>query len=111
MMFEGDEFRGFFDLESSWIGTEIMQIGSLWWIVRVAERKGSTGGALWRAFLESYGGARNRPLTDQETAAIRAFSKLLVWRDISSYGRWTGDEGHLLKTGVKRLPDTLKSLR
>jgi|APSaa5957512622_1039677.scaffolds.fasta_scaffold15541_2 hypothetical protein len=92
MMFEGNDFRGFFDLELTWIGTEIIQIGSLWWLLRAAERKANRGRALWAAIVESYGEARDRGLSEQEAAASRAVANILVWRDISVYGSWSGDK-------------------
>ena len=83
MHFLGSNFSGFFDLEMCRVGTEAMQIGSLWTIFATL--------GIWDAFVQGYATISGRELDEQDLAAGRAFAHFLVWRYISRYGRWRGE--------------------
>ncbi len=83
MHFADSHFTGFFDLEMCRVGTEAMQIGSLWWIFAVFKA--------WEPFVQGYAATTQRELGPQDFAAGRAFAHFMVWRYISRYGRWHGD--------------------
>jgi hypothetical protein len=80
MHFADSTFTGFFDLEMCRIGTEAMQIGSLWTIFAVHNN--------WNAFVQGHAAVSGRALTKQDFDAAKAFAHFLVWRYISRYGRW-----------------------
>ncbi len=81
--FADNRFTGFFDLEMCKVGTEAMQICSLWWII-------ATYG-VWDAFAEGFAEEARRGLGSQDFAAAQAFAHFLVWRYISDYGDWHGE--------------------
>lgn len=81
--FVDDRCSGFFDLEMCRVGTEAMQIGSLWWIIATYQ--------VWDAFAQGFAEAANRSLGPADLAAARAFAHFLVWRYISDYGDWRGE--------------------
>ena len=83
MHFLDSNFSGFFDLEMCRVGTEAMQIGSLWTIFATL--------GIWDAFVQGYATISGRELDEQDLAAGRAFAHFLVWRYISRYGRWRGE--------------------
>jgi hypothetical protein len=85
MHFSESNFTGFFDLEMCRIGTEAMQIGSLWYIFAIYNN--------WNAFAQGYAAVAGCELDEQDFAAARAFAHFLVWRYISRYGRWRGESG------------------
>jgi hypothetical protein len=73
---------GFFDLEMCRVGTQPMQIGSLWWLL-VTQK-------LWADFVQGVAEVTGRTLSAEDFAASRAFAHFLVWRYISDYGDWHG---------------------
>lgn len=83
MHFINSRFSGFFDLEMCKVGTEAMQIGSLWSVF-------ATLGA-WNDFAFGYAEVSGRKLEAEDFAAGRAFAHFMVWRYISRYGRWQGE--------------------
>jgi hypothetical protein len=83
MHFLDGNFSGFFDLEMCRVGTEAMQIGSLWTIFVAL--------GVWDAFAQGYVTISERELCEEDLAAGRAFAHFLVWRYISRYGRWRGE--------------------
>lgn len=82
MHFVGSCFSGFFDLEMCRVGTEAMQIGSLWSIIN------SYG--VWDAFAHGFAEVTERSLTAPDWEASRAFAHFMIWRSISDYGEWQG---------------------
>ena len=94
-LFVGERLGGFIDFELSWAGTEAMQLGSLGVLLRLAAGRGGDAAALWRAMTQGYGEGRGKALDAEETAACRAVALFLVWRDITEYGRWRGEESVL----------------
>ncbi len=83
MHFAASCFVGFFDLEMCRIGTEAMQIGSLW---HIFVTQGN-----WAAFAQGYADITGRTLGAVDLEAGRAFAHFLVWRYISHYGDWHGE--------------------
>lgn len=83
MHFVGSRFSGFFDLEMCRVGTEAMQIGSLWRIF--------TTFGCWDAFAQGFSAGTGRALSQQSIAASRAFAHFMLWRSISDYGDWHGE--------------------
>ena len=81
--FVGERFSGFFDLEMCRVGTEAMQIGSLFVLFERTL-------AVWKEFLQGYQVERGKSLSRSETCASLAFAHFMVWRSISRYGEWTG---------------------
>ena len=80
MHFANGHFTGFFDLEMCRVGTEAMQIGSLWYIFATHNN--------WQAFMQGYASNSGRTLTAHDFAASRAFAHFLVWRYISRSGHY-----------------------
>ena len=83
MHFVGSDFAGFFDLEMCRVGTEAMQIGSLWYVCATYDN--------WRAFAQGFAKQSSRKLGKLDFYAAQAFAHFLVWRYISRSGRWHGD--------------------
>jgi hypothetical protein len=83
MHFDQSSFTGFFDLEMCRVGTEAMQIGSLWYIFAIYNN--------WNAFVQGYADLSGDKLGEQDCDAARAFAHFLVWRYISCNGRWRGE--------------------
>lgn len=83
MHFLHSRFTGFFDLEMCRVGTEAMQLGSLWWALAVYQA--------WAPFVQGYAAVAQRQLSPQDFAAGQAFAHFLVWRYISDYGDWHGE--------------------
>ncbi|MEZ4868860.1 MAG: phosphotransferase [Caldilineaceae bacterium] len=83
MHFAGSRFVGFFDLEMCRVGTEAMQLGSLWQIF--------AGYDAWTGFAEGFANTTGRTLTAHDVEAGRAFAHFMVWRYISDYGEWQGE--------------------
>jgi hypothetical protein len=83
MHFVESTFAGFFDLEMCRVGTEAMQIGSLWTVFATHNN--------WSAFVQGYAGPSQRLLVEIDFNAAKAFADFLVWRYITRYGRWRGD--------------------
>lgn len=81
--FADSQCSGFFDLEMCRVGTEAMQIGSLWRII-------ATYG-VWNVFAQGFADVTGRTLGPEDFAACRAFAHFLVWRYISDYGDWHGE--------------------
>ena len=81
--FADNRFTGFFDLEMCKVGTEAIQIGSLWWLIVTY--------GVWDAFAEGFAESAGRGLGSQDFAAAQAFAHFLVWRYISDYGDWHGE--------------------
>src|SRR5690606_21570361 len=73
----------FFDLEMSRVGTEAMQLGSLWNFFVVHNH--------WHTFTQGYADQGGRPLTSEDIDAAKAFAHFLVWRYISRNGQWHGE--------------------
>ncbi|MFN8493386.1 MAG: aminoglycoside phosphotransferase family protein [Caldilineaceae bacterium] len=87
-------FTGFFDLEMCKVGTEAMQLGSLWWLITTYN--------VWDAFVEGFADVAGKQLGSQDFAASQAFAHFLVWRYISDYGDWHGEPlGDEQMTGIK----------
>jgi hypothetical protein len=80
MHFMDNHFTGFFDLEMCRVGTEAMQIGSLWYMF-------ATHGN-WHSFVQGFADISERTLGEDDFNAAKAFAHFLVWRYISRYGRW-----------------------
>jgi hypothetical protein len=80
MHFLDSRFTGFFDLEMCRVGTEAMQIGSLWYFFASYNN--------WNAFVRGYAEITGRQLNEPDFNAAQAFAHFLVWRYISRYGRW-----------------------
>ncbi|MCC6458569.1 MAG: phosphotransferase [Caldilineaceae bacterium] len=83
MHFYKGAFMGFFDLEMCRVGTEAMQIGSLWNFFALHGE--------WSAFAQGFAVASGRQLDEHDLAAGRAFAHFLVWRYASHSGRWQGE--------------------
>jgi hypothetical protein len=82
MHFSESRFMGFFDLEMCRVGTEAMQIGSLWYLFALY--------GAWHDFVQGFAATSGRKLGKSDLAAGRTFAHFLVWRYISRYGRWHG---------------------
>ena len=87
MHFLESRFSGFFDLEMCRVGTEAMQIGSLWYFFAIHNN--------WDAFAQGFAATSKRELDERDFNAAQAFAHFLVWRYISRYGRWHADLGDL----------------
>ena len=83
MHFVGSRFSGFFDLEMCRVGTEAMQIGSLWAIFSLYKA--------WDAFTQGFADGTGRTLSPPAVTAARAFALFMHWRSISDYGDWHGE--------------------
>ncbi len=83
MHFVGSRFSGFFDLEMCRVGTEAMQIGSLWTIFSLYKA--------WDAFAQGFADGTGCTLSPPAVAAARAFAHFMRWRSISDYGDWHGE--------------------
>jgi hypothetical protein len=83
MHFQESRFTGFFDLEMCRVGTEAMQVGSLWYFFAIHDN--------WNAFAQGFSAVTHRTLDEEDFAAAQAFAHFLVWRYISRYGRWRAD--------------------
>ncbi len=83
MHFVGSRFSGFFDLEMCRVGTEAMQIGSLWSIFTNYDN--------WDAFAQGFAEVAGYTLSPQAKASACAFAHFMLWRSISDYGEWHGE--------------------
>jgi hypothetical protein len=83
MHFAASSFTGFFDLEMCRVGTEAMQIGSLWTIFALHNN--------WSAFAQGYSDGCGRTLGEDDFSAARAFAHFVIWRYASHYGRWRAE--------------------
>ncbi|MFN8445942.1 MAG: phosphotransferase [Caldilineaceae bacterium] len=77
-------FSGFFDLEMCRVGCAAMQIGSLWYVINSYR--------VWEPFSEGFARVAGRRLTAQDKSAALAFAHFMLWRSISDYGDWHGEE-------------------
>lgn len=84
MHFVDSSFSGFFDLEMCRVGCTAMQIGSLWYVIN------SYG--VWEPFSEGFAKIAGHRLTAQDKAASLAFAHFMLWRSISDYGDWHGED-------------------
>ena len=83
VIFRGSHFSGFFDLEMCRVGTLPMQIGCLWDTI--------TKHRCWDAFARGYASVTGRVLGEEEHEGGRAFAHFMVWRYVSRYGKWRGE--------------------
>ena len=81
MSFVENRLSGFFDLGMCRVGTQAMQIGSLW---------GTGGCRMWPSFLQGFEAGTHQRLTQDDVRSALAFAHFMVWRSISKYGQWCG---------------------
>lgn len=83
MHFLESHFAGFFDLEMCRVGTEAMQIGSLWYTFALHRN--------WDSFAEGYATISQKALDENDFSAAHAFAHFMIWRYISRSGRWRAE--------------------
>jgi hypothetical protein len=84
MLFAGNRFSGFFDLEMCRVGTLSVQLGSLWHTL--------VEFGLLPSFSRGFAAETGYDLNPDHIAGARAFYHLMVWRYLTQYGEWRGEE-------------------
>ena len=84
LLYGGDQFVGFFDLEMCRVGTLAIQIGCVMGTVRELD--------CWSSFVRGFHSLTDLAPGEEELASARAWSHFMVWRYVSQYGEWRGGD-------------------